>query len=204
MKEGRLFEKFDLKTWSLLFFCVSFFGWVFETVVCYVQSGHITDRGFLSLPFCPIYGFPVCVIYFLLGTPTNGLFFRLIAEKNKARKIYFQKALAVLFYFLTAALFATAVEFIVGVSFNRIGLSLWSYGDTPLTFMTVISLPVSLVWGGLITIFAQFCIRPLMRSISKIPERKRQFLACLFWTAILADFLANGVYFLLSGKHFII
>ena len=85
MAKGLYLKKFDLKTWSLLFLSVSFFGWVFETIVCFVQSGRISDRGFLTLPFCPIYGFPVCVIYFLLGTPTDGFFFRLLGRIRRSK-----------------------------------------------------------------------------------------------------------------------
>ena len=204
MTEKRLDGKFNLKTWSLLFFTVSLIGWAFETLICYFQSGDITDRGFLTLPFCPIYGFPVCVIYFLLGTPTDGLFFHLLGGgKGNEKSDQGRRAVAVVLYYLSSALFATAVELIVGVSLNKVGLPLWSYGDTPLTFMKVISLPVSIAWGGMITVFAQVCIPPLMRLFTKLPEGKKQFLTSLLWTATLADFLANGVYFLLTGNHFI-
>ena len=45
---------------TLLFVLISFGGWCFEKVGRYFLYGSLGDRGFLSLPLCPIYG--TCVL----------------------------------------------------------------------------------------------------------------------------------------------
>ena len=76
-------EKRDFLSISLLFFSVSFIGWLFETILCTVQSGRFCDRGFLTLPFCPIYGTPVCILFLVFGKPSNGRFYEYFLEKIK-------------------------------------------------------------------------------------------------------------------------
>lgn len=40
-----------------IFLFYSFLGWVCETVFCSLAARKFINRGFLSGPFCPIYGF---------------------------------------------------------------------------------------------------------------------------------------------------
>lgn len=197
--------KRDFLSISLMFFLISFIGWAFETVLCFFQSGEYCDRGFLTLPFCPIYGAPVCFVFFLFGRPSDGLFYRLIGgEKSKSRgqSRDFRKFRSVIIYYFAAMMVATAVELVVGVAFDSAGLSLWSYNGVPFCFMEVVCLPVSLGWGFLITFFAQFILPAFERGILKLPRRLKTWLVAILWTATLADFLYNGAYFLLNKRHF--
>ena len=41
---------------ALVFYFVSFIGWCGETLLFLVRFGRLRDRGFLTLPFCTIYG----------------------------------------------------------------------------------------------------------------------------------------------------
>lgn len=56
----------------LIFLTISFIGWAMETVYCSLLNGKFCDRGFLTLPFCTIYGFSIMAIYLLIGTPQKG------------------------------------------------------------------------------------------------------------------------------------
>ena len=53
----------------LMFMLISCIGWCMETVYVLLRFGHLSDRGFLSMPFCPIYGTSILAIYLLLGPP---------------------------------------------------------------------------------------------------------------------------------------
>ena len=192
----------DFQTVSLLFFLVSCFGWVFETAVCFYQSGEYCDRGFLSLPFCPIYGAPVCLIYYLFSRPSDGRFFHWLTsggEKPNFRTL--KKLFSVVLYFFFAATIATLAELAVGLILESAGLSLWSYNGTPFCFMGVVCLPVSLAWGGLISFFAQFILPPVERWLYKIPKKWKQWLNAILWTALLADFIYNVGYYFSKGEH---
>lgn len=41
----------------LWFILYSFFGWVYESILCSCTSHSLVNRGFLNGPLCPIYGF---------------------------------------------------------------------------------------------------------------------------------------------------
>ena len=49
-------RKLDFYHLTILFALVSFLGWCGETLYFAVRWNDLTDRGFLSLPLCTIYG----------------------------------------------------------------------------------------------------------------------------------------------------
>ena len=67
---------------SLMFFTISFLGWCLEVVTCSSGFKYFSDRGFLTLPFCVIYGTPLCLIFLILGTPREGVLANVI-EKTR-------------------------------------------------------------------------------------------------------------------------
>lgn len=46
----------DIKTYIILFFCYSIFGWLFEVIEEFILERKFVNRGFLLGPYCPIYG----------------------------------------------------------------------------------------------------------------------------------------------------
>ena len=41
-------------------------GWLWETMFCSLRDGHFVDRGFLAGPYCPIYGFGIVVVLYVI------------------------------------------------------------------------------------------------------------------------------------------
>jgi len=56
----------------ILFMEMSFWGWAVETVFFLLCYGQLYDRGFMTLPFCTIYGCSFLLLYFLVGIPDEG------------------------------------------------------------------------------------------------------------------------------------
>jgi len=52
-----LIEKIFL--WLMIY---SFFGWIYESILCSITSGSLVNRGFLNGPVCPVYGFGALVV----------------------------------------------------------------------------------------------------------------------------------------------
>lgn len=52
----------------------SFFGWVYETILCSVSQRKLVNRGFLMGPICPIYGCGAILIILVLGHGTENVF----------------------------------------------------------------------------------------------------------------------------------
>ena len=80
------------------FLVFSFLGWCVEVAYQAVSKGLVVNRGFLNGPVCPIYGFGVLAVFFLLQITGEGEF-------------YEQNALKV---FLFGVVLATAVELFGG------------------------------------------------------------------------------------------
>ena len=205
MKKEEKNIKRNFQSSSLLFFFVSFVGWIFETLVCLFQSGTLCDRGFLFLPFCPVYGAPVCVIYLLLGRPTDGVFYRLLIRKKSkptGQVCKECKSVSVLLYFLTAMVIATTAELVVGLVLDVMGVSLWSYGGLPLCYKGLICLPVSLLWGVLISLVAQFLLPKAEKAFVALPNRVKNILCVTLGLAMGVDFALNLSYSIANGTHF--
>ena len=108
-QERSWLDKNRLYTYMSTFVTSAFLGWLFETIYVSIRAGHLVDRGLLTMPICPIYGFGVLTLKILFGNPQKGW-------RGKVR------------YFFQSALLLTTVEFIGGAFLKYgYGQQLWSY-----------------------------------------------------------------------------
>ncbi len=165
----------------LLIAAISFIGWILETAYCYFEAGRYCDRGFLTLPLCPIYGFSLLGVYFFAGTPDcGGIFLKRVRSKK----------LRLPLYFAFSALLPTFLEFITGLFFYEIlNIRLWNYSSHKFNIAGHICLSFSLIWGVLITLFMKFCFNPLKKIIFKIPPKTAKTAATALITLIAADLI---------------
>lgn len=172
----------------LICFFIALFGWCFETVGEYILYSSTDDRGFLTLPLCPIYAAGVLGVYLIMGTPREprGVGRYLLLGSSGIKKYGI--------YFAVATILPTLAELVVGGIFKLVGKPLWDYSDMPFNLFGVICLYFSLLWGVLITLFMSFLWDRLYRLIGRLP------VTVLFGTSFfaviltLADFLATLAY----------
>ena len=112
----------------LAFFVIyAFLGWCAEVIFNTINTGHFVNRGFLSGPVCPIYGFGMVIVVFCL-TPL-------------------QKNWMLLFFgsmFLTSAL-----EWITGYVLKKVfHTSWWDYSNQPFNLGGYICLRFSILCNG--------------------------------------------------------
>ncbi len=171
----------SLHQYTLLFFLISFFGWGIEMLYCLARTGRFADRGFLTLPFCTIYGFSILSIYALIGTPQNG---RFLLKKCTHRRLRYPC------YFLLAMLIPTLMELVTAAALDHaFAIRLWDYHPYPLDLWGYICLPLSFAWGVLITLFMAFCFPPLQRLIERIPSKTTCVLGTALSLAVIADWI---------------
>ena len=157
-KKTALFFKY-----YLLFMIFSFGGWLWEVIFCYVLDGAFYNRGFMSLPFCPIYGSCILMIFFLLGTPHDP---RGILKKVR------KPALRYFWYVVFAFSLPTLVELGIGIFFDQVlGICEWSYAGLPLNLNGYICVPVSLGWTAALTLMMRFGFPPVKNLVFRIPDR---------------------------------
>lgn len=166
---------------SLLFFLFSFLGWVFEKILFLVVYGMNADRGFLTLPFCTVYGSALVLIRLCLGLP----------KLDNAP--YPLNALRFLKYAVLAALIATIVELSTGLFFEKVfDARLWTYADFPHVYRNYIALPVSIGWGASIAAGMAGVWAPLERRMMNAPVSALAWGSSLLTLSIVFDFFLTA------------
>ena len=189
-QEQKRIERRDLSVTSLAFFIISFAGWLYESLLVRIVYGQFYDRGFLRLPFCPIYGSVVCALYLLVGTPKDGWVYRCVRQtySHQGDSIFLERLMRYLIYFLLSAVFATVAELVIGLIFQGLGQELWSYAAYPYNYKGVICLSVSAFWGVLLAVVMRYPFRWLVMGIERIPRKARWSVSIVLGVAVLADF----------------
>lgn len=187
---------------ALVFYFVSFIGWCGETLLFLVRFGRLRDRGFLTLPFCTIYGSCLTGMYLFIGTPQNGRLAPLFAKAEGLRGAARPAAKCGLYalYFLCAALLPTLAELAFGGLFYAFGVRLWDYGYKKVHLYGLISPDQSLLWGALVTLAMRFAWEPLHAAM-RLPPRVRKTAAIVLTALTSADFLFCAAFLLITGRR---
>lgn len=156
----------DIRTLFLLFALYSFLGWAAESIYCSIPAGKPVNRGFLTGPFCPIYGAGAMLVVEAL-TPLR---------EN------------VLLLFIAGALLTSLVEYLTGwlleVLFHT---KYWDYSAHRFQIHGRVCLRNSLMFG-VMSVAAVYYFQPFLLSLTeRIPDRA---LSWLFW-GLLLYFLAD-------------
>lgn len=111
---------------ALLFAVYSILGWCTEVIYHTVTTGNYVNRGFLSGPVCPIYGFGIGLVLFLLAP----------FEYN------------VIMIFIGSLILTTVIEYITGLVLEKLfNRKWWDYSSEPFNIRGYICLKFSLIWG---------------------------------------------------------
>lgn len=169
----------------VLFMAVSFLGWAAETLFFLFCYGRFCDRGFMTMPFCTIYGCSFLLLYFLIGIPGDeGSGLLLSGNCGRGRSFFV--------YFLLSALIPTCLELITGYFFHQVfGIRLWSYFAYRFHFQGYICLEYTLLWGVLIPFSMKWIFAPLKKWVFAIPEPYMQRLAAILALMAIVDWTAN-------------
>lgn len=162
--------------------CLGVFGFVFETTVEIFFNQVLSDRGFLSGPFIPIY----FVFSFL------SLLIFDIPKKNFKCFIKF---------FFIYGILVTLLEYIVGNLFEAItGAILWDYDHFPLS-KDYVSLPVSIIWGIGCSIYVMFLVPYLYKIYLNMHRFVKVFIGSLFIILFPSDLTLTIIDMLKHGKY---
>ncbi len=150
----------------LQFVIYSFLGWLMESCYESILSGHWINRGFLTGPICPIYGFGLLAVLFL------------------------QDSLRLPWYLLLPACIAVTsmLEYFTGWLLETLfHHRWWDYSQYPLHIKGRICLPISLIWGILCLGFV-YIVAPFIRHLlGLIPAAVATPLAIVLVILILID-----------------
>lgn len=158
----------ELILWWLVIY--AFLGWCVEVIYATVSRGIFVNRGFLSGPYCPIYGFGALLVLWVTGPVADNL-----------------AALFAVAVLLTSAL-ELAAGWLMEVFFKQ---RWWDYSDYPFNIGGYICLEFSLIWG-LACVFMVKIIQPIIAKMT--PQLLSQLgiiILGLVLVALLADLMAT-------------
>ena len=162
-------KKIDIYSIFTYFIICAFLGWIFETMAVLVQTGNLTDRGFLfiqkplsyyfiflkDIPFIRniplVWGLPIIEIYGVGGIIIVFLFGQL---KNKPIVLFFIGMILMTFFELLTSYLCDYV----------LHRSYWDYSKEFLNFHGRICFRSSLAWGFL-SVFAVKFLMPILEFI---------------------------------------
>lgn len=195
MKKFRLSNVYPLMNMVVL---SSFIGYVVENAFKLIMNGYIDNR-YMFLPFLLGYGFFIAVIGIFIGTPQN------LFPLSK-RNLKLSKPLGFLVYFIASTILVSVGELVLGFAVEWIGgFSYWDYTSLPLNFTKYTSLPTSLGFGFIITLFMGFVYDPAMRFFErKKSSRAWRILSVVGILLLVADFIASFAVMISTGKRMVI
>ena len=179
----------NTKTHSLILVIVvvSFMGFCVENIFIALSHGFIDNRNMI-LPFLLGYGLSIFTFYHLFGTPGDPLYFK--------EKIHFKSNWgSTLYCFLISFLGVSIGEILVGYATEwTCGIIWWNYTAIPLHLTRYTSVPTSLGFALLITIFMKYCFTPLMNAFSKIHPKVLSSVAVALIIILSIDTINSAIY----------
>lgn len=169
-------KAFDL---ILLFSLYSLGGWVLETVYASIREKRFVNRGFLSGPFVPIYGFGALLVIFasqIIDGFWPGKTMSSLAVK-----------------FLLAFFLTSLLEYLVSLVMEEIfHCRWWDYSKNFLNIQGRVCLSYSLLWGLLSCLLVEI-IHPLSLSLlGKFAPAGKGALGAVLLVYFLFDTLASA------------
>ena len=154
--------------YQLLFYFIiySVMGWIMETVLCSYNEKKFVNRGYLSGPYCPIYGVGMCLIIVTLSS--------------------YQDRLTDLF--LGGMLVASALEYFTGWIMEKLfHAKWWDYSDKKFNLHGRICLQISIAWGILSFLLIKGVQPWIGRFVAWVPIKTGEIIIIIFGVVFIAD-----------------
>lgn len=150
--------------WFFMIYAVV--GWMIEVAYAAVDTGKLSNRGFLNGPLCPIYGCGMVIVIFVL-TPVRE---------------------SVALIFAGSVILTSVLEFITGAVLEKLfNTKWWDYSDEPFNIKGYICLKFSLGWG-IGGVFLMKIIQPgVLKMVRKIPETPGKIALLVFMVSFICD-----------------
>lgn len=168
---------------TLIFFIYAFLGWCIEVTRFAAREKKFINRGFLSGPYCPIYGFGVVSVLLLLTPIKNNL----------------------PLLFISSIVLTSSLEFLVGFILEKLfHQKWWDYSTYRFNIKGYICLYTSVFWGIACVAMVYFIQPVIDRIIFSLPNGLSVIIAVVLLVAIIADTAVSLVTILKIRRKFIL
>lgn len=154
----------------LIFLFWGFAGWLVEVIDMRIEAGEFQNRGFLHMPFCPIYGVGMA-----------------LASANLS---YIKNSYLALFAF--GVIFCSVAEYIVGAILEKLFHSMWwDYSHMRFNIKGRVCLRNAVLFGfGAIVVFR--LVEPVVEMvIAQMPAPMMHSITVIFGVAFFIDIIVS-------------
>ena len=172
---------------------VSFAGFWIENIFTAYKKGVMTNRNML-LPFLLGYGLFIWGLYSLFGTPNKPAFFGIPL-------IFSSSFISFAYYFIISFLLVCMGEITLGsLTEFACGIIWWNYTDIPLHITKYTSVPTSLAFATIITVFMKLLFNPLLEIFISSDKHLLPILSIGLISFLSLDFIHSGIYMYKNRK----
>ena len=164
---------------------VSMLGFLVENIWLAMTKGYMDNRN-MCFPFLIGYGIAMLLILLIIGTPKKmWIFGKLLRIQNRMLRI--------LVYFLVVMMCISVGEVMMGVFVEKVcHFSWWDYSRLPLHITQYTSIPTSMMFASMVTLFMQHCLEPLFYFFVKWDYDVLRTSAIGLLGILMGDFLYNA------------
>ncbi len=175
----------DVMALGMIASVVSFIGFVVENIWLALAKGYIDNRG-MHLPFLIGYGAAFLMIYIMFGTPKKLCFF--------GKTIQAQKRISgLLIYFAEVMICICIGEILLGTFVEKTcHFCWWDYSALPMNITRYTSIPTSIVFSILVTLFMDVLFVPLYSFFKKQNFIALSIVTVVLLTLMMADFIYSA------------
>lgn len=176
--------KYNWRKMGILVIIVSFMGFAVENIWLALTKGYINNRN-MQLPFLLGYGLAMVAIYILFGIPSEMKLLNRFPVKASRLAKY-------LLYFLCVMLCISIGEIILGMVTEKFcNIEYWNYSLIPLHITKYTSVPTSMGFAAMVTLFMEKAFPLLMDKLSGLDTRAVCVVTCVLLVMMLADFVIS-------------
>ena len=163
------FSLYHILAYFLIYSCM---GWCLEVIYAAATTGQLVNRGFLNGPVCPIYGFGMIIVLFVL-TPLQH---------------------SILLLYIGGVILPSALELVGGWALYKLyHTRWWDYSDFPFNIGGYICLEFCLLWG-VGTLVVMRIVHPVVADlVALIPPFVGVILMCFLYAVYAVDVVATAI-----------
>ena len=163
------FSLYQTLAYFLIYSCL---GWCLEVVYAAVTTGKLVNRGFLNGPVCPIYGFGMVIVLYVLTPLVDNT----------------------LLLYLGGVILPSALELVGGWALYKLYRTRWwDYSDYPFNIGGYICLEFCLLWG-VGTLVVMRIVHPIIAGlVAMVPTLVGVILMCILYAVYATDVVATAI-----------
>ena len=163
------FSLYHILAYFLIYSCI---GWCLEVIYAAATTGELVNRGFLNGPVCPIYGFGMILVLFVL-TPLRY---------------------SILLLYIGGVILPSTLELVGGWVLEKIyHTRWWDYSDFPFNIGGYICLEFCLLWG-VGTLVVMRIVHPVIANLVDLFNPLAGVIVmCILYAVYVTDVVATAI-----------